>query len=132
MKTKPDFFLSAGGEVTGDLATPRACWTRGRMNDQIRDDHMLIEVEPPIIGQTYGLGGRDITNLILSARHQGDTLFPIKEWPCHVYVARILDDSIMKTLIFTKEQVEVIAWGMIFPTVEEANALAKESVRNVT
>ena len=28
----------------------------------------------------------------------------------------------MKTLIFTKEQVEVVAWGMIFPTVEEANA----------
>ena len=131
MKTKPDFFLYAGGEVTGDLAIPRACWTRGRLRDQIRDDHMLIEIEPPLIGQTYGLGGRDIANFIISSRHEGTTLFPVKEWPCHVYVARILDESIDKTLAFTREQVEVIAWGMIFPTVEEANAQAKESPSHV-
>jgi len=132
MKTKPDFFLCAGGEVTGDLVSTRACWTKGRLRDRIRDDHMLIEIEPPIIGQAYGLGGRDITKLVLSARYQGDTLFPVKQWPCHVYVARILDESIAKTLTFTSQQVEMVAWGMIFQTVEEANAQAEEPINHAT
>ena len=127
MKTKPDFFLCASAEVRGDLATPRACWIRGRLRDQIRDDHMLIEVEPPLIGQNYKLGGRDISSLIISSHYEGTTLFQIKEWPCHVYVARILDAGILKTLAFTGEQVEVIAWGMIFPTIEEADFRGKES-----
>lgn len=132
MKKRPDFFMSAAGEVTGDLATPRACWTKGRLRDEIRDDHMLIEIDPPLIGQIYGLGGQDITNLIISARYHGSTLFPVREWPCHVYIARILDESIAKTLAFKKEQVEVIAWGMIFPSIEEANAQGKESPRHAS
>lgn len=120
MKSKPDFFLSAGREVMGDMAIPRACRTIGRLRDPIRDDHMLIEVEPPIIGQVYGLGQHNITKVILSARYQGDTLFPVTEWPCHVYVTRIVDENIIKILMFTREQVEMIAWGMIFRTIEEA------------
>lgn len=87
---------------------------------------MLVEIDPPVIGQYYGLGGKDITNLILSARHEGFSLFPVKEWPCHVYVARILDDAITTTLTFTRDQVEVIAWGVIFRSVEEAATLAEQ------
>jgi hypothetical protein len=116
----PDFFMSAAGEVTGDLAVTRACWKRARLRSGIRDDHMLFEIDPPVIGQPYGLGGRDITNLIISARYKNSTLFPVNEWPCHVYIARILDQGIIKTLVFTKEQVEVIAWGEIFPSIERA------------
>jgi hypothetical protein len=125
METKPDFFLTAAGENEG-LATPRACWEKARLKDPVRDDHMLVEIEPPVIGQNYGLGGEDISNLILSARHEGFSLFPVKEWPCHVYIARILDDTITKTLTFTRGQVEIIAWGMIFCTLDEANAHAKK------
>ena len=87
---------------------------------------MLVEIEPPLIGQNYGLGSQDITNLILSARHEGFSLFPVHEWPCHVYVARILDDTVTERLAFTRSQVEVIAWGMIFRTLDEANAHAKK------
>jgi len=132
MKERPDFFVSAAGEVTGDLATPRACWVKGRMRDDVRDDHMLIEIAPPIIGQAYGLGGQDITKLVLSARYQDDTLFPIKEWPCHVYVARIIDESLTNTLTFTKGHVEVIAWGMIFHAIEDAKAQTKEPINHAT
>jgi hypothetical protein len=122
VKNRPDFFLTAAGEVKGDLSTTRACWTKGRLRDEIRDDHMLIAIEPPLIGQTYGLGGQDIANLIISSRLQDFSLFPIKEWPCHVYITRILDESITKTAIFTRRQVEVIAWGMLFPTLNEATS----------
>jgi hypothetical protein len=87
---------------------------------------MLIEIDPPVIGQYYGLGDKDITKLILSARHEGFSLFPVKEWPCHVYVAHILDDAITKTLTFRRDQIQVIAWGMIFRSFAEANALAEQ------
>lgn len=132
MKKCPDFFLSAAGEVTGDLAAPRACWIKGRARDEFRDDHMLIEVEPPVIGQPYGLGAQDLTNLVITARFEGSTLFPVGEWPCHVYVARILDQSITKAFTFSKGQIELIAWGMIFPTLEEANTKSKESPYHAT
>jgi hypothetical protein len=123
---EPDFFLTAAGEVMGDLATVRACLAEARLRDAIRDDHMLVEIDPPLIGQAYGLGGQDIAYLILSARFQGSTLFPVKEWPCHVFISRILDSNIMTSLVFAKEQVEIVGWGMIFPTLEDANAQSKE------
>jgi hypothetical protein len=125
MTNEPDFFVSTAGE-SERLANPRACWGKARLKDRVRDDHMLVEIDPPVIGQYYGLGGKDITNLILSARHEGFSLFPVKKWPCHVYIARILDDAIIKTLTFTRDQVEVIAWGMIFRSFDEAKALAEQ------
>jgi hypothetical protein len=120
MKKTPDFFLSGAGEHRGDIATPRACWTIARLRNETRDDHMLIEIDPPLIGQAYGLGGQDITNFVITSRYQGFTLFPIKEWPCHVYIARILDQNITKTLEFTRHQIELLAWGRLFLSIEEA------------
>jgi hypothetical protein len=128
MENEPDFFLSAAGE-NEELASPRACWVKDRLKDRVRDDHMLVEIAPPLTGQRYGLGGNDIANLILSARYEGSSLFPINEWPCHVYIARILDETITKTLSITTDQVEIIAWGMIFRTLDEANAHAEKFLR---
>ncbi|MBE7539803.1 MAG: hypothetical protein HS122_15515 [Opitutaceae bacterium] len=119
MNKPPDFFLSSAGEYK-PLSVPRACWTRERLRDQARDDHMLIEIEPPLIGQSFGRGGEDITRLIISTRHQGETLFPITTWPASVYVARILDENVIEARMFKREQVELIAWAMIFSTRDEA------------
>ena len=119
-----DFFLSSAGEY-GPLSQPRACWTKARLRDPVRDDYVLVEIEPVLLGQSFGLGGRNISRLILSTRHQGYTLCPVTEWPSHVYVSCILDESILETLFFTKEQVELIAWAIIFRTMEEATAYAR-------
>lgn len=87
---------------------------------------MLVRVEPPVIGQNYGLGSEDISHLILTAKYEGVSLFPIKEWPCHVYVSRILSDSVISALKFTASQIEVIAWGIIFRNFDEAREHAKQ------
>lgn len=116
--SNPDFFLSSSGEYKS-LSVPRACWAKARLSDEVRDDYMLIKIEPPLIGQEFGLGDKDITQLVISTRHKGYTLYPITEWPSFVYVARILDDSILKNLSFKQNQVELIAWAMIFPTLKE-------------
>jgi hypothetical protein len=122
MEANPDFFLSAAGEMRADLATVRACWSKGRLRDDVRDDYMLSEVDPPVIGQEYGLGDQDIRELIISTHFRGFTLFPVTEWPSHVYVGRMLDPSVAQTLVFTASQVELIGWAMIFPTRAEAEA----------
>jgi hypothetical protein len=124
MKQSPEFFLSAAGEYE-PLAAPRACWQRARLRDEVRSDHMLIEIDPPLDGQRFGLGGTDVTSLIISSRHQGQTLYPISEWPSFVYVARILDDTAPRSDAFTRDQVELIAWGTLFRTLEEASEHAE-------
>lgn len=115
----PDFFLSAAGEMRGELAIPRACRSMGRCSDQIRDDYMIIEVAPPVEGLNDGVEG--INELVIAARQSGFSLFPIREWPCHVYICRILDTSLFRTAAFTSDQVALIGWGTIFRTLDEAN-----------
>lgn len=106
-----DFFLNPTD--SGDLSELRACFVKGRLKDAFRDDYMLVEITPPIIGQKYGLGGRDISQVILATRHKGYTLFPVTEWPAFVYIIRILDENILTTMQFSANQVEMILWGVI-------------------
>ncbi len=120
----PSFFLTTAGEYSG-LAEPRACWTIGRLKDAVRDDYLLVEIEPPLSGQSFGLGAKDIAFLLLSTKLKGRSLFPITEWPCYVFVSRVLDEAVLKSLAFSAGQVEMIAWGFLYPTLEEATAVAR-------
>lgn len=86
---------------------------------------MLVEINPTLSGQSFGLGDKDISVLLLSTKLKGKSLFPIEEWPVYVYVARILDESIISKLEFTAQQVELIAWGVLFSTLDAANAIAR-------
>ena len=111
----PDFYLTANAEFDL-LAEMRACWSIDRLRDSRRDDHMLVAIQPLLIGQWFGLGDRDITQLILSTPHEGCTLFPITEWPSYVHVARIVDDSILATRVFRPEQVEYFTKAALYRT----------------
>jgi len=124
MEHQADFFLSAAAEVSGDMAIPRACWAKVRLRNSRRDDYLLVEVEPPIIGQPYGLGARTL-QMIISSRYRGFSLFPVSDWPCDVYVSRILDDRVVNTSVVEEDQIELMAWGRIYRTLAEANAEAK-------
>lgn len=128
MNRLPDFYMSTAGEYE-PLAAPRACWQRMRLRDDARNDHMLIDIDPPLDGQRFGMGATDITQLIISARHQGQTLYPISEWPFFVYVTRIVDRAIIESRSFTREQVELIAWGGLFRTCEGASDHAQRFQR---
>jgi hypothetical protein len=124
MANEPDFFLTTAGELRELLVEPRACWNVGRLRDAVRDDYMVVMIEPELIGQGFGLGSEDIRQLIISSRLQGFTLFPTSQFPCPVYVARILDEAVLRSGSFTRDQVELIAWGTIVKTREEAVKLA--------
>jgi hypothetical protein len=84
---------------------------------------LLVSVEPPVIGQSFGLGGEDIGELVLSPRYQGDSLFPIGSYPVSVSVYRLVnsEESRPRTAL-TPADVELVAWGEIYETAEEASA----------
>ena len=111
MAPSPDFFLDPTED--GDSRELRACWICGRLRDSIRDDYMLVSIEPPLIGQAFGLGGVNIARVLLATRHVGKTLFPITEWPAFVYVIRLLDETIIEKRTFSADQVEMIRWGTL-------------------
>ena len=122
MTKPPDFYLTTAGEYE-PLSAPRACRQRGRLHDELRDDYMLVDIDPPLPGQRFGLGGADVTSLVISSRHRGQTLYPVSEWPSHVYVARIVDNTVPASAL-SKGQVELIAWGAIFKSLREASDYA--------
>lgn len=118
---KPQFFLSTAREYV-PLAVPHACFELGRMTDSLRDDYMLVRVEPSFRDEQ--IGHVEVDRLILSTRLKPHSLYPIKEWPAHVYVARVIEPTILKRLEFTKTDVELIAWGTLFRTLEDARVFA--------
>lgn len=110
--------------MSGDLASVRSCWVEGRLRDRARDDYMVVKVHPTIIGQQFGLGGTDVETVILSSRLRGSTLFPVTEWPCDVYISRVLDPRIFGGSEFAADQVQLIGWGRIFQSRQDALAEA--------
>jgi hypothetical protein len=117
----PDFFLASSEGYR--LEEPRSCKRIKRVRSDNRDDLLLVKVEPPLIGQPYGLGGRDIDTLLVVTRHKGDSLFPIKEWPVFVHVARLLIENPEERELIHDNEFESIAWAELYAT--EAAARAK-------
>jgi len=109
--TAPDFFLDPTD--SGDPRELRACWIEDRLRDSSRDDYLLVRIDPPLIGQQYGMGDRDVERVLLATRHVGKTLFPVTEWPAFVYVLRVLDDAILKQKMLSSNQVQMIRWGVL-------------------
>lgn len=123
MTKPPDFFLTTAGEYE-PLAAPRACRQRARLHDELRDDYMLVDIDPSLPGQRFGLGASDITTLVICSRHRGQTLYPVSEWPSHVYVARFVNNKMPSASALSRGQVELIAWGAIFRSLGEATEYA--------
>jgi len=114
---KADFYLSSS-EGYG-LETPRACYRVRSLGGRSTDDYLLVRIDPPIIGQPYGLGGKDIDMVILANRHSGTSLFPVSEWPLSVHVARIVNKLDQKQTI-EENDIESIVWAEIYKTEEDA------------
>jgi hypothetical protein len=113
-----DFYLCLN-EGAGE---PRACWIKGRRRYGDRQECMLVAIEPPVIGQPYGLGSEDIYHLLLATRWEGQTLWPISHWPTHVYVLRLLEKSVMNQPETDSAQAQLIEWGELHRTYEDATA----------
>jgi hypothetical protein len=118
----PDFYLASSEGY--DLEGPRRCFQIKRLRGDVRDDYLLIHIDPPILGQKYGLGEKDICELIVATRHEGTSLFPIVDWPVYVHVARVLVDSPEEREVLHNIEFEEIAWAELYETEEKAQGRA--------
>lgn len=107
-----DFYLASNGYR--DFEEPRRCVFVRRMSFGQRTDGMLLEIEPPLIGQKYGLGARDIHLLIVAPRHVGVTIFPLSTSPLSVFVMRSLVEDVTARAHVDLNEVELIAWADLY------------------
>jgi len=115
---RPDFFL-ASSEGYG-LEEPRRCWRVKRVATDKRDDLLLVTIDPPLLGQDYGQGSRDLDLVLVATRHEGASLFPVNEWPVFVHVVRPLITNPQDRDMFRKGEYESIAWAELYPTEQDA------------
>lgn len=118
MNNSPDFYLASSEGY--DMEEPRKCYQIKRLHGDKRDDYLLIKIDPPLIGQNYGLGSQDIDKVIIATRYKADLLFPIKNWPVDVHVARILGDDPEKLDFIDTNKLEEIGWAELYKSESEA------------
>src|SRR6266567_2817765 len=118
-RTAPDFFLGSS-EHRGDWATARSCHVLKRLVFFDGRDSVIVLIDPPVIGQTFGLGGTDIFNLLLVARWKHTSFSEPIHFPMPVHIYRFLDASGLAKDDFHESDVELSAWGEIYPTLQAA------------
>jgi hypothetical protein len=113
-----DVFLSSSEGY--DLETPRRCKFRGWLTSNYRDDLMLVSIEPPVIGQKYGLGGSDIDEVVIASRHKGESLRNVARLPISVHVARLREPLAPGQRTIDEATLVSIAWADVYGSEEEA------------
>jgi hypothetical protein len=113
----PDFYLASREGY--DMVKPRRCWRVKRLTTDLRNDLLLVRIDPPLIGQNYGLGSKDIEQVLVATRHQSASLFPVKEWPVFVHVARPLIDNPQNRDNLKDAEFESIAWAELYRSEQE-------------
>lgn len=121
--SQPDFYLTSS-EGYG-LEEVRACYKERRLMNGHPDGYMLCEVDPPIVGQPYGLGGQDMHRDVIASRHSGYSIFAISDWPAYVHVARLIRDVSDDKFVIAENDIESIGWAEIY----ESSAAAKASLK---
>ena len=108
----PDFWLRSSEGY--NLEDARACYKERRLAGRHSDGYMVCEIDPPIIGQPYGLGAGDIDRVVFASRHEGVSLFPIGEWPAYVHVARLTVHLGEHEFALKRDDLRLIAWAELY------------------
>ena len=79
----------------------------------------IAELDPPIQVQQHG-AWMVIKDVVLTARHEGYGLNPIRYFPCFVYVASLIDGDLSDKEEITAKQLSVIGIAEIYRTESDA------------
>ena len=95
MSRSPDFYIDSRGEHES-LKEPRAARFIKFLSDSHRGDWVLVQIEPAVIGQTFGLGGRDIEYLVVAPRFTGMQLIPVGVGYVPVNILGVKDNTLLE------------------------------------
>jgi hypothetical protein len=80
----------------------------------------LVHLSPGVVGQEYG-SLEDLEFFVLANRHEGESLFSIKSFPCFVFISRPLVDNVKNFDEISSDDVEIIAWGELYRSKYDAD-----------
>jgi hypothetical protein len=63
---------------------------------------------------------RLVSEVLFSARHEGDSVLPVQEFPCFVYVACLLTGSFGDRKTINRSELEVIGIGELYRSEDDA------------
>jgi len=112
------YYLSSLDSTT--FEPTRKCRFLNKLTFDTGKECVFAELEPPVVGQQFGTR-EDIKYVVLANRHEGDTLFPIKEFPCFVFITRPLIENIFNIPVITKDDLHILAWGELYRTASDAD-----------
>lgn len=81
---------------------------------------VLVRVSPAVSLQEYNLAD-DVDTLVLVSRHEGQDITAIQTFPFFVFIALSLIDSIQSREIISKDDLQVLAWGELYRTTQDAD-----------
>lgn len=79
---------------------------------------LLVKVSPPVSLQERGLIG-DLEGLVLVSRHEGQDIVAPTVFPVFVFIARLLSE--VDDAPISKDNLEILAWGEIYRTKDDAD-----------
>jgi hypothetical protein len=111
-------FVMASTEIES-FAEPRTCRVVAELASESRDDLVLIEMDPPVIGQGFGLGGEDIRLAVVASRLEGRALSELENcWPVPVYVLLMAKPFEGQSELHD-EELSLVAWAEVYPSMAE-------------
>jgi hypothetical protein len=130
MEKEPAFYLTSTD--CEPVLEPTKCFTEERLiAAESRDDYLRVRIEPSIIGQPYGLGEKNIEDVVLATRHAGTTLHPVTEWPMTVFVCRIVNERVRHSGRVSAKDLEMILIGELHRTFAEADKWVGHKERRI-
>ena len=95
-----------------DPYTPRECRIIRRLRSELRDDLALVEIEPSLPASVYATT-EDLGQVILAARHEGTSLFPVTEWPLPVYICALRSRTPPEEDTINSADLTILDWGEV-------------------
>jgi hypothetical protein len=108
----PDFYLTSSDST--HFQEIRACYFEGLVADNIRDDYLLIRIEPTVKDPDTG---EDIDRLLVCGRYSHFKSVVANE--C-VYILKILSPELLTLRRCNETQIRLVAWGEVFPKKDKA------------
>ena len=130
MKTKRDFYPKPDFYLLPDEAVPVVyplkCWVENKFEHEQRNDFFLIKVIPSLIYSDSRQKISEIEQVVLAARYENKTIAKIRKWPLIVNIMKLNKELDSSTHILTKDDVEIIALGKIYPSVRAVWKIARK------
>lgn len=124
----PICYLTSADDVF--WSEPRTCYALGTttVSDPSREV-VVLRIDPPAIGQAFGLGGEDIEVLAVSPAHEGGSIKPLSSLPLDVHVLLLQVPWSGRADDLGREDLRVVGRGRLVSSREEAEALDRSMQR---